>query len=84
MPDLNHKNTQLLIINGSKYMSPQTGLKKKKGLFQGTVNFCLSSWPVIKYKLATQTVPILKEGHTNMTSVSLDSRQKNMLGQAGD
>lgn len=43
-------------------MSPQTGLKKKE-LFQGTVNFCLSSWPVIKYKLATKTVPIIKENN---------------------
>lgn len=49
---------ELLIINDSKYMSPQTSLEKKK--FEGQDSKLLVVF-MASYKLATQTVPILKE-----------------------
>lgn len=50
---------ELLIINDSKYMSPQTSLEKKKK-FEGQDSKLLVVF-MASYKLATQTVPILKE-----------------------
>lgn len=55
---------------------------------QGTVNFCLSSWPVIKYKLATKTVPIIKENNCFKARpiwfLGPQILDKKILGPAGD
>lgn len=68
-------------------MSPQTGLKKKRIVSRDS-KLLFSSWPVIKYKLATKTVPIIKENNCfkvrTIWFLGPQILDKKILGPAGD